>query len=94
MVDWSIILCTNDHENGNGTGTGRRTVTLELTDDPINANPPTRGMLQEVSKADNKNWSSLASDLSKTNQIVENNGDNRKLSCVERKLYCWNGNRK
>ena len=28
MVDWSIILCANNHKTGNGTGTGRRTVTL------------------------------------------------------------------
>ena len=27
MVDWSIILCANNHKTGNGTGTGRRTVT-------------------------------------------------------------------
>ena len=27
MVDWSIILCANNHITGNGTGTGRRTVT-------------------------------------------------------------------
>ena len=30
MVDWSIILCTNNHKTGNGTGTGRRTVTIPL----------------------------------------------------------------
>ena len=28
MVDWSIILCANNHKTENGTGTGRRTVTL------------------------------------------------------------------
>ena len=28
MVDWSIILCANNHKTGNDTGTGRRTVTL------------------------------------------------------------------
>ena len=27
MVDWSIILCANNHKTGNGTGTGRCTVT-------------------------------------------------------------------
>ena len=27
MVDWSIILCANNHKTGNGTGTGRRTIT-------------------------------------------------------------------
>ena len=32
MVDWSIILCANNHKTGNGTGTGRRTVTPLQTD--------------------------------------------------------------
>ena len=30
MVDWSIILCANNHKTGNGTGTGRRTVTTYI----------------------------------------------------------------
>ena len=32
MVDWSIILCANNHKTGNGTGTGRRTVTLSTAE--------------------------------------------------------------
>ena len=28
MVDWSIILCANNHKTGNGTGTGRRIVAI------------------------------------------------------------------
>ena len=32
LVDWSIILCVNNHKTRNGTGAGRRTVTMAAFD--------------------------------------------------------------